>query len=102
MPRIDEIPAIRSNVFLSESWHEIHVALKVVLVLILDGIIITTVILVTFVLNYIAAYLGLGNDGIVKPLIDIQGSIYIVLYLVFAIISLLSISLKELKTMIYK
>lgn len=100
MPTQGELQTHRGNNPFSEPRHDIYVAAKIILGLFLDGMIIATIMLVTFMLNNLALYLRLGDDKIVNPLLNIQSSVYMVIYIVFAIITIISIFKNEIKTMI--
>lgn len=74
----------------SEAFFDILICLKIILLLILDGIIVATCLSVIYVLNWYTKMLNLGNDHFVEYLLGLSGSFYIILYAILAGITIIN------------
>jgi hypothetical protein len=75
---------------------ETYLAFRILIILLLDGLIIATIMGVTYVLHLFADLLGLNNNNIVSLILSFSGSVYIVLYAVLAVVSVVGTFWKEI------
>lgn len=75
---------------------EVMLAFKIFILLLLDGFIVATIIIITSGLRELAFRAGLGDNNIVLIILNLSGSIYIILYVFLATVSVIGLFWKEI------
>lgn len=75
---------------------EVHLAFRILIILLLDGLIIATIMGVTYELHLFANVLGLSNNNVVGLILSFSGSVYVILYAFLAAVSVIGLFWKEI------